>query len=117
MRLWPLPGCDGTGVGGEHFVDELTGSMSRLITLFTAKGFDGVVERVDACLKVLQTRLASLYVELPVENAVDLQGISGQDGRFFDDAINAVGAIGLFVTLFTFLGGRFLSGLHSYGEL
>ena len=37
-----------TRIGDEHFVDELTGSMSRLITLFTANGFDGVVEQVDA---------------------------------------------------------------------
>ena len=43
-----------------------------------------MVEQVDACLKVLQARLASLYAELLVENGVDLsQGISGQGGRFF----------------------------------
>jgi hypothetical protein len=39
MRLRPLTGCDGTGVGDEHLVDELTWSMSRLLTLFTAQGF------------------------------------------------------------------------------
>ena len=65
---------------------------------------DGVVEQVDACLKVLQARLASLYAELLVENGVDLsQGISGQGGRFFDDAINAMGAIGNYgATFFLF---------------
>ena len=103
-----------TQIGDEHFVDELTGSMSRLITLFTAKGFDGVVEQVDASvpeaerdnvldayLKVLQTMLASLYAELLAENGVDLsQGISEPDGRFFDDAINAVGAIGSYAAPF-----------------
>ena len=90
------------------FADELTRSMTRLITLFTAQGLDGVVEQVNATvpeaerdsvleayLKVLQTMLASLYGELLLENGVDLsQGISEQDGWFFDDAINAVGAIG-----------------------
>ena len=110
-----------TQIGDEHFVDELTGFMSRLITLFTANGFDGVVEQVDASvpeaerdnvldayLKVLQTMLASLYAELLAENGVDLsQGISAPDGRFFEDAINAVGAIGsygapFFIQLKTF---------------
>ena len=53
------------------------------------------VEQMNACLKVLQTRLARLYAELLLENGVDLsQGISAQDGRFSDDAINAMGAIG-----------------------
>ena len=97
-----------TNIGDETFVDELTESMARLITLFTAQGFDGVVEQVnktvpederanvlDAYLKVLQTMLASLYTELLAENGVDLSsGISEQDGRFFDDTINAIGAIG-----------------------
>ena len=69
----------------------------QLVTLFTAKGFDGIAAQVDAtvpeagrsavldaCLKVLQTMLASLYTELLAENGVDLsQGISAQDGAFF----------------------------------
>ena len=38
-----------TQIGDEHFVDELTGSMSRLITLFTANGFDGD-GRTGGCL-------------------------------------------------------------------
>ena len=97
-----------TNINDETFVDDLTESMARLITLFTAKGYDGVIEQVDktvpeaerdnvleAYLKVLQTMLASLYTELLAENGVDLsQGISEQDGRFFDDAINAVAAVG-----------------------
>jgi cytochrome c biogenesis protein len=97
-----------TQIGNETFVDELTESMARLVTLFTAKGFDGVVEQVDASapeaerasvldayLKVLQTMLASLYTELLADNGVDLsQGISERDGNFFDDAINAIGAVG-----------------------
>jgi len=97
-----------------EFVDELTLSMTRLITLFTAQGFDGVVEQVNATvpeaerdnvleayLKILQTMLASLYAELLVENGVDLsQGISEQDGWFFDDAVNAVGAIGSYESPF-----------------
>ncbi len=79
----------------------------QLVTLFTAKGFDGIAAQVDAtvpeagrsavldtCLKVLQTMLASLYTELLAENGVDLsQGISAQDGVFYDDAINAIGAV------------------------
>ena len=82
-----------TQIGNETFVDELTESMARLVTLFTAKGFDGVVEQVDtsvpeaerasvldAYLKVLQTMLASLYTELLADNGVDLsQGISERD--------------------------------------
>lgn len=97
-----------TGNGDAAFAAELTESMTRLVTLFTAKGFDGIAEQVDATvpeaeraavldayLKVLQTMLASLYTELLAENGVDLsQGISGQDGVFFDDAINAIGAVG-----------------------
>ena len=96
-----------TSSGDAVFADELTESMTRLVTLFTAKGFDGIAARVDAtvpeaersavldvCLKVLQTMLASLYTELLAENGVDLsQGISAQDGVFYDDAINAIGAV------------------------
>ena len=38
--------------------------------------------------------LASIYAELLKENDVDLsQGITEQDSYFFDDAINAIGAI------------------------
>lgn len=62
-----------TSNGDAAFADELTEFMTRLVTLFTAKGFDGIAEQVDAtvpeaersavldvCLKVLQTMLASL---------------------------------------------------------
>jgi cytochrome c biogenesis protein len=87
---------------------ELTQSMVRLITLFAARGFDGVVEEVeasvpeaeqasvlDAYLKVLQTMLAVMYAELLTENGVNLtQGISMQDSVFFDDALTAIGALG-----------------------
>ena len=96
-----------TSSGDVVFADELTESMTRLVTLFTAKGFDGIAAQVDAtvpeagrsavldaCLKVLQTMLASLYTELLAENGADLsQGISAQDGVFYDDAINAIGAV------------------------
>lgn len=85
-----------TSSGDAVFADELTESMTRLVTLFIAKGFDGIAAQVDArvteaersavlddCLKVLQTMLASLYTELLAENGVDLSpGISAQDGAF-----------------------------------
>ena len=88
--------------------DELTQSMVRLVTLFTSRGFEGVVGQVDetvpeadrenvldAYLKVLQTMLVSLYAELLAESGVNLlQGVTEQDSRFFDDAFNALGAIG-----------------------
>ena len=92
MRLWPLPGCDGTGVGDEHFVDELTGFMSRL---FTAKGLcwrgraggclskgiaDQAGEPVRGTAGRKRCRFVTRYLRV--------------DGRFFDDAINALGAIG-----------------------
>lgn len=39
--------------------------------------------------------MAGLYAELLTENGVDLsQGVSEQDSWFFDDAVNAIGAIG-----------------------
>ena len=90
------------------FVEEVTNSMASLLMMFVDKGSDGVVAHIDATvpeaeranvleayLKVLQTLLAGLYAELLTENGVDLsQGISGQDGWFFDDAVNAIGAIG-----------------------
>jgi len=90
------------------FVEEVTNSMASLLMMFVDKGSDGVVAHVDATvpeaeranvleayLKVLQMLLAGLYAELLTENGVDLsQGISEQDGWFFDDAVNAIGAIG-----------------------
>lgn len=107
--------------GDPGLVDDLTESMTRLMTLFTAGGFQGVIEQVnetvpeaerasvqDAYLKVLQSMLANLYTELLTDNGVDLsQGISERDSGFFDDAINAVAAIGnygapLFVQLASF---------------
>jgi len=90
------------------FAGQVTDSMQELLVLFAATGFDGVVQQVestvpeaerenvlDAYLKVLQTMLANIYAELLQENSVDLsQDITGQDSHFFDDAINAIGAIG-----------------------
>jgi cytochrome c biogenesis protein len=90
------------------FMEQVTDSMQELLVLFAASGFDGVVQQVestvpeaerenvlDAYLKVLQTMLASIYAELLQENGVDLsQGITDQDSYFFDDATNAIGAIG-----------------------
>jgi cytochrome c biogenesis protein len=90
------------------FLEEVTNSMASLLLMFVDQGSDGVVAHVDASvpeaeranvleayLKVLQTMLASLYAELLTENGVDLsQGVSEQDSWFFDDAVNAIGAIG-----------------------
>jgi cytochrome c biogenesis protein len=90
------------------FMEQVTDSMQELLMLFAASGFDGVMQQVeatvpeaerenvlDAYLKVLQTMLASIYAELLKENDVDVsQGITEQGSYFFDDAINAIGAIG-----------------------
>ncbi|MDH5514232.1 MAG: cytochrome c biogenesis protein ResB, partial [Gammaproteobacteria bacterium] len=71
------------------------------------RGIDGIVQQVDASvpeaeranvldayMKVLQTLLAGVYAELLTESGVDLsQGITEEDGLFFDDAINAVTAL------------------------
>ena len=98
--------------------------MPRLVALFIAKGFDGIAGQLDATvpeaeraavldayLKVLQTMLASLYTELLADNGVDLsQGISGQDGVFFDDAINATAAVGNY-------GSTLYIQLKSFGQI
>jgi len=84
--------------------------MTTLFRSFAANGFDAVTEHVastvpadqresviEAYMKVLQSMLAIIYRELLVEIGVDLeQGVNQQDSQFFDDAVNAVGAIGAY---------------------
>jgi cytochrome c biogenesis protein len=42
----------------------------------------------------MQTLLVDLYAELLADYGVDLtQGISAQDGAFFDDVVNAMGSL------------------------
>jgi len=92
------------------FTEEVIGSMTTLFRSFAANGFDAVAEHVastvpadqresviEAYMKVLQSMLAIIYRELLVEIGVDLeQGVNQQDSQFFDDAVNAVGAIGAY---------------------
>ncbi len=93
--------------GSEAMVGNLQQSMQDLVALFVTRGIDGIVQQVDASvpeaeranvldayMKVLQTLLAGVYAELLTESGVDLsQGITAEDGLFFDDAVNAVTAL------------------------
>ena len=93
--------------GDKAMVENLQQSMQDLVALFVTRGIDGIVQQVDssvpeaeranvldAYMKVLQTLLAGVYAELLTESGVDLsQGITEEDGLFFDDAINAVTAL------------------------
>ncbi len=90
-----------------QLIADMQQSMQQLMVIFVTRGFDGVVEQVDATvpedrrdaaldayIKVLQALLAGVYAELLTENDVDLsQGISAEDGLFFEDAVNAIAAI------------------------
>lgn len=93
-----------------QFTEEVTLSMVTLFRIFVASGFDAVADHVastvpadkresviEAYMKVLQSILAIIYRELLIEAGVDLkQGVSQQDSQFFDDAVNAVGALGAY---------------------
>jgi cytochrome c biogenesis protein len=110
-----------SGLEQPGFASELTESMVQLLTLFASQGFDGIGAHVnrtvpeaeranvlEAYLKVLQTMLAALYAELLTDGGVDFSdGVTEADSLFFDDAVNAIGALGnygapLFVQLENF---------------
>lgn len=87
---------------------EIIENMVHLVGLFSRGGVDAILEQVnrsapeerraqvmDAYLKVLQTILGEIYLELLAGEGVDFsQGMSEADARFFDDSLNAVSALG-----------------------
>lgn len=86
---------------------EIIESMVSLVKLFTAGGIDAILTRVeetapperrqgvsDAYIKVLQTILGEVYMELLREEGVDLsQGMPEAEAVFFDDSLNAISAL------------------------
>jgi cytochrome c biogenesis protein len=89
---------------------QFTESMVGLVRVFVNDGIDAIVEQTEktvpeakrsealsSYIKIVQGILGSLYLELLVEEGVDTTGgISEQDARYFDDAINAVSLLGAY---------------------
>ncbi|MCA1803877.1 MAG: cytochrome c biogenesis protein ResB [Xanthomonadaceae bacterium] len=87
---------------------EVIENMVHLVGLFTQGGVDAILEQVnrsapeerrtqvmDAYLKVLQTILGELYLELLAGEGIDFSpGMSETDARFFDDSLNAISSLG-----------------------
>lgn len=88
--------------------EDVVQSMLRLMIRYRRGGFDAVAAMVEstvpegkreevmrAYFKVLQTLLVELYMELLVEEGVDVEhGPSAEEQLFLDDALTAVGALG-----------------------
>jgi len=86
----------------------LVGSITRLVEMFARGGMGAVVDQVDKAVPeaerqqamesyvmVLQSVLGSLYVDqLRAEGALDEQGVSDADAKFFEDALEAFAALG-----------------------
>jgi len=87
--------------------EEVVASMVRLVSRYRHGGFDAVAAMVEQTVpedrreevfntyvKVLQTILGELYVELLGAEGVDIAaGIKDDDALFFDEALTAVGAL------------------------
>ncbi|HKK04408.1 MAG TPA: cytochrome c biogenesis protein ResB [Gammaproteobacteria bacterium] len=83
-------------------------SMVRLVKLFDKGGFQAISEHIkanvpaarrpqvaEAYLKVLQSILEAVYVELLHDEGVDTsKGVSQQDATFYQDAVNALAGMG-----------------------
>jgi cytochrome c biogenesis protein len=103
---------------------EIIENMVHLVGLFTSGGVDAILEQVnrtapedrrpqvmDAYLKVLQTILGELYLELLAGEGIDFtQGMSQEDALFFDDSLNAISALGHY-------GAPFFAQLTSFDHL
>ena len=88
--------------------EEVVRSMLGLISQFRMGGFEAVARMVEervpaekregvlnAYIKVLQTILGEIYLELLREDGVDLsQGMRESDALFFDESLTAVAALG-----------------------
>lgn len=98
----------GSGINRPQIGADVVASMQRLVALFRRAGFDAVAEQVrqnvpaerrdevlGAYMKVLQTILGELYLQVLVQEGADMDApLSEADERFFDDAVNAVSALG-----------------------
>jgi len=87
---------------------QIVDAMVRLAMIFKGNGFEGVVSEVEAnvpedkreevtavYVRVLQQILGEVYVDLLVEEGIDIsKGIDPQKTAFFDDATAAISAIG-----------------------
>ena len=88
--------------------EEVIQSMVQLVAHFGRGGFEAIATQVrekvpvaeqdkvlTAYIKVLQTVLGELYLALLADEGVAVgSGLSEQDERFFDDAVNTVSALG-----------------------
>ncbi|MEJ2142577.1 MAG: cytochrome c biogenesis protein ResB [Gammaproteobacteria bacterium] len=94
--------------------DEIIASMVRLVGLFNQGGYiaidkdirdkvpaDRQVKVAEAYLKILQNMLQGLYLNLLNSEGVDIsKGISPEDNRFFEDAVNGLAGLGAYGTPF-----------------
>lgn len=103
------PGTERPGV-----TEEVIQSMVQLVAHFRRGGFEAIAQQVEdkvpeserervltAYMKVLQTLLGELYLELLGEEGVDLSaGLGEQEEQFFDDVVNTLSALGQYASPF-----------------
>jgi cytochrome c biogenesis protein len=94
--------------------DEIIASMIKLVGLFNHGGYIAIdkdirekvpaerqVKVAEAYLKILQNMLQGLYLNLLNSEGVDVsKGISADDNRFFEDAVNGLAGLGAYGTPF-----------------
>ncbi len=91
---------------------DVVNSMMNLLTLFNKGGYVAIDEDIkkkvpedrrvkvaEAYVKILQNLLQNAYLVLLQEEGIDTtQGVSDEDGFFFEDAISALAGIGAYNT-------------------
>ncbi|MCW8840241.1 MAG: cytochrome c biogenesis protein ResB [Gammaproteobacteria bacterium] len=93
---------------GEEAHTRFSEAMVGLLQTFLDEGIDAIVdhteksvpeekreEALSSFIRIIQGILGGLYLELLAEEGVDTSsGVSAEDGRYFDDAVNAISLLG-----------------------
>lgn len=105
-----LDTLESAGLTTEKMQKEIAGSMLRLNRMFLTGGYDAVSRYIEetvpkekqqevaaAYLKILHNLLGNVFLSVLDAEGVDTrQGIGDKDSQFFDDALNAIAAIGFY---------------------
>lgn len=100
---------DEASIANEPLREEVVESMVRLVNLYNQSGFTGISEHLDrsvpgdrqqqvaeAYMRILQNVLQAAYVELMAREGIAPEEFTEADSDFYDDAVNAIGALGAY---------------------
>ncbi len=105
-----LDTLESAGLPTDKMKKEITSSMLRLNKMFLAGGYDAVSRYIEetvpkekqqnvaaAFLRILHNLLVNVFLSVLEAEGVDTtQPIGDKDSQFFDDALNAIAAIGFY---------------------